>query len=400
MLTQAIDWAMGFGQTIFWAVLVLGLLIFIHELGHHLVAKWLKIGVSTFSLGFGRRVWGFQRGETEYRVSLIPLGGYVKLVGEDPEALPEGADATGKPDEREKSFYLRPVSHRLAVISAGPLFNVALAILLSWGLHLAGIPVPGTWVGAVLPDTPAQRAGLKTGDRIVAIDGRPVRKWTELVAIVQKSAGRQLALTVERDRRSFEASITPTSRSAAGKELGRGRIGISIGPGAYTERFGLLESLGKGVEQNYRIVSLTVMTLYSMLTKTIPADIGGPIRISVVAAEQAQRGLRYLVMFTILLSVNLAILNLLPIPVLDGGHILFLLIEALRGKPVSLRIREKAMQVGTVLLIGLMIFATYKDSVYYLFRGEAPSAERRTPGRESGKAKDAPLEKGKDGRGP
>lgn len=383
MTTHILGWVTGFGQTIFWAVLVLGLLIFIHELGHHLVAKWLKIGVSTFSLGFGRRVWGFQRGETEYRVSLIPLGGYVKLVGEDPEAAPADPDARKEPAEREKSFYLRPVSHRFAVIAAGPLFNVVLAILLSWGLHLGGVPVPGTWVGGVFPGTPAHSADLKPGDRIVAIDGRPVRKWSELVGIVRESAGKKLTLGVERGRQSLETVIVPTSRSATGEELGYGRIGISIGQGAYTERFGLFESLRRSLAQNYAIARLTVVTLYSMLTKTIPADIGGPIRISVVAAEQAQRGFRYLVMFTILLSVNLAILNLLPIPVLDGGHILFLLIEGLRGKPVSLRIREMAMQVGTVLLIGLMIFATYKDSVYYLFRGEAPSIAR-----EKGRARD------------
>ncbi len=377
MAMQIINWVMGFGQTIFWAVLVLGLLIFIHELGHHLVAKWLKIGVSTFSLGFGRRIWGFQRGETEYRVSLIPLGGYVKLVGEDPEVQPDNPSAPREPDEPEKSFYLRPVSHRFAVISAGPLFNVVLAILLSWGLHIWGIPVPGTWVGGVLLNMPAQQANLQTGDHILAIDGKQIQKWSELVEIVRKNADNKLVFTVDRDRRIFETSIIPTSKNEAGKDLGYGRIGINIGQGTYTERFGLLESLGKGFVQNYRIASLTVLTLYSMLTKTIPADIGGPIRISVVAAEQAQRGFRYLVMFTILLSVNLAILNLLPIPVLDGGHIFFLLIEGLRGKPISLRVREMAMQVGTVLLIGLMIFATYKDSVYYLFRSEPETVMKK-----------------------
>ncbi len=386
MAMQVINWVMGFGQTIFWAVLVLGLLIFIHELGHHLVAKWLKIGVSTFSLGFGCRIWGFQRGETEYRVSLIPLGGYVKLVGEDPEAQPDNPDIPKEPDEPEKSFYLRPVSHRLAVISAGPLFNVALAILLSWGLHLGGIPVPGTWVGGVLPDTPAQKATLQAGDHIVAIDGKRIQKWSELVEIIRRNADNKLVLTVERGRKSFETSIIPTSKSATGKELGYGRIGISIGQGTYTERFGFFESLGKGFEQNYRIASLTVITLYSMLTKTIPADIGGPIRISVVAAEQAQRGFRYLIMFTILLSINLAILNLLPIPVLDGGHIFFLLIEALRGKPISLRVREVAMQVGTVLLIGLMIFATYKDSVYYLFGRDSATITKKEE--QKGKSRD------------
>ena len=221
----------------------------------------------------------------------------------------------------------------------------------------------------------------------MAIDGKRIRKWSELVEIVRRNSDKTLVLTVERGRSTFETPIVPTSRSQTGKELGYGRIGISIGQGTYTERFGFLESLGKGFEQNYRIASLTIFTLYSMLTKTIPADIGGPIRISVVAAEQAQRGFRYLVMFTILLSVNLAILNLLPIPVLDGGHIFFLLIEGLRGKPISLRVRETAMQVGTVLLIGLMIFATYKDSVYYLFSSE-PAAVTNTE-KQEGKKKDA-----------
>ncbi|MBI3024666.1 MAG: RIP metalloprotease RseP [Candidatus Tectomicrobia bacterium] len=376
-----LDWLLNFGQTVFWAVVVLGALIFIHELGHHLAAKRLGIGVTIFSLGFGRKLWGFQHGDTEYRVSLIPLGGYVKLVGEDPEAGGE------PPKEPAKSFYLRPVSHRLAVIAAGPLANILAALVLSWLLHLGGIPVPGTWVGGVLPGSPALAAGLRAGDHIVAIDGQPVQKWNELVETVREKAGRRLALQVERSGQRLMLPITPTSKGEDGKELGYGRIGISLGTGVVTEYYGPVEAIGQSFVQNYRIARLTVVSLYAMIARIIPADIGGPIRISVVAAEQAQRGLRHLIMFTILLSVNLAILNLLPIPILDGGHILFLFIEAVRGRPLSLRVRETAMQVGTVLLIALMIFATYKDSVYYLLRRDGEPAglqeNRRPPARQA-----------------
>lgn len=359
--------ALNLSHTIFWAVIVLGILIFVHELGHHLVAKMLGIGVTHFSLGFGRRLWGFKWGETEYQVSLVPLGGYVKLVGEDPEASaedpeePAGAEELEDPD---KSFYLRPVTHRMAVIAAGPVFNVLFALVLSWILHVVGVPVPGTWVGKVLPDSPAQAAGLKMDDRIVAIGGKTVNKWTRLVSIIQRNADKQILLRVDRKGSLIELPITPTSKSTEGKELGFGRIGIQMSPKAYTARYGPIESVGYSLERTYFIISLTVKTLYGILAQTIPADIGGPIRIAGLVGQQAKRGMGYVVSLAILLSLNLAILNLLPIPILDGGHLTFLMIEALRGKPLSLRIREMSMQVGMVMIVGLMLFATYKDSLY------------------------------------
>ena len=367
-MMQVFEWVYGFGHTVFWAVAVLGFLIFIHELGHFWVAKRLGIGVTTFSLGFGKRLWGFTWGETEYKLSLIPLGGYVKLVGEDPEASAEDPDVPAEPEDPKKSFYLRPVSHRMAVIFAGPVANILLAVVLSWVLHVVGIPIPGTWVGGVLPDSPAFSAGLQKDDHIIGIDGTAVNKWADMVRIIQVSAGKNLLLQVERKDKTLEVPITPTSKSAEGKDLGFGRIGIRISNRMFTERHGPLDAVWKSVDQSYTIIHLTVSTLYGMVVQTVPADIGGPIRISRVAAEQAKRGMRYVIMFAILLSLNLAVLNLLPIPILDGGHIVFLAIEGLRGRPISLRIREMSMQVGMVLLIGLMVFATYKDSVYYFLQ--------------------------------
>lgn len=375
MLLKAFEWFYGFGETFFWAVLVLGALVFVHELGHFWVAKKLGIGATVFSLGFGKRIWGFQRGETDYRISLIPLGGYVKLMGEH-----EDSEEDGEPIDPKKSFALRPVRERFAVIVAGPLFNILFAVLLSWLLHMAGIPVPGTWVGKVLPNSPAAQAALQPDDRIVAINGVKTLKWVKLVEIIRAHPKKRITLRVERKGQFLEVPIVPTSRAPDGRELGYGRIGIAISPRVITDRYNPVSAFGQALYQNYAIIRLTVMTLYGMIIRTVPADIGGPIRISMVAAEQAKRGMRYLVMFSILLSLNLAILNLLPIPILDGGHIFFLMIEALRGKPLSLRVREMAMQVGTALLIALMLFATYKDSVYYLFgqpRSETPA--KRAP---------------------
>jgi regulator of sigma E protease len=231
-----------------------------------------------------------------------------------------------------------------------------------------GVPVSGTWVGGVLPSSPALSAGLQKDDHIIGIDGTSVRRWTEMVKIIQVNAGKKLLLQVERKGKTLEIPITPSSKSLDGKELGFGRIGISLSLRTFTDRHGPLDAVWKSFDQTYAIIHLTVTTIYGMIVQTVPADIGGPIRISRVAAEQAKRGLRYVALFTILLSLNLAILNLLPIPILDGGHLLFLTIEALRGKPISLRIREMSMQVGMVLLIGLMVFATYKDSVYYFLQ--------------------------------
>ena len=354
-------------QTIFWALLVLGALVFIHELGHHLLAKYFGIGVEKFSLGFGPKIYGTQRGETEYRISLIPLGGYVKLMGESPPGNDEAEDNEIPP---EKMFFSRPVYQRFLVVFAGPLFNIIFAIVLSWGLHFFGFPVAGTNIGSVMKGSPAEIAKLQKNDVIIAINKKSISKWSELVGTVIKNPSKELDIRVRRGRKILDLKVIPSLVSPDGSKLQRPMIGIRSGPGSVIMKYGFIESLGKSITQNVTIVQMTVYSLYGMLTRSIPADIGGPIRISVMAKEQANRGLSYLVWFTILLSVNLAILNLLPIPILDGGHIVFLFLEFLKGKPVSIKTREILSQIGLFLLISLMVFATYKDSVYYFFGGE------------------------------
>jgi len=354
-------------QTIFWALVVLGALVFIHELGHHLLAKYFGIGVERFSLGFGPKIYGTQRGETEYRISLIPLGGYVKLMGESPPSDGESSEDDIPP---EKMFFSRPVYQRFLVVFAGPLFNIIFAIVLSWGLHFFGFPVAGTNIGSVMKGSPAEIAKLQKNDVIIGINNKSISKWSDLVRAIVKNPGKELDIRVRRGRKILELKVTPTLLSPDGTKMQRPMIGIRSGPGSVIMKYGFIESFEKSITQNITIVQMTVYSLYGMITRSIPADIGGPIRISVMAKEQANRGLSYLVWFTILLSVNLAILNLLPIPVLDGGHIVFLFIEFIKGKPVSIKTREILSQIGLFLLISLMVFATYKDSVYYFFGGE------------------------------
>ncbi|MED5580072.1 MAG: RIP metalloprotease RseP, partial [Nitrospinota bacterium] len=303
------------------------------------------------------------------RISMIPLGGYVKLMG---ESLPANDELKENEKEynSEKMFFSRPVHQRFFVVFAGPFFNIIFAILLSWGLHFFGFPVAGTNVGNVMKGSPAEIAKIKKNDVIIGINQKKISKWSELVRTVIRNPGKELNIKVRRGKKIVALKVTPTLVSPDGSKLQRPMIGIRSGPGSVMMRYGFIESLGKSFSQNITIIQMTVYSLYGMLTRSIPADIGGPIRISVMAKEQANRGLSYLIWFTILLSVNLAILNLLPIPILDGGHIVFLILESLKGKPVSIKTREMLSQIGLFLLISLMIFATYKDSVYYFFGSE------------------------------
>jgi len=351
--------------TILSAVLALGILIFVHELGHFLVARQLGVGVEKFSLGFGPKLVATQRGETEYRISAIPLGGYVKLAGENPDE--ECADP-------EKSFSLKPVWTRLAVVLAGPTFNLLFAAVLYVVVFMVGVPVMTTEISGVAPGSSAQQAGLQKGDRLLAVGDVQVREWDELADIIHKSAGKPLDFKVLRGDQEFQVRITPRADSVKnlfGEQILVGRIGIEASGKFITKRYNPLAAIGKGLERTWAIIMLTLQSIVKIISRVIPAStIGGPILIFQMAGETARMGIVSLIHFVALLSINLGILNLLPIPVLDGGHITFFVLEAIKGKPISLRKREVAQQVGLVLLISLMVFAFYNDLVR-LFLGPA-----------------------------
>jgi regulator of sigma E protease len=444
-------------MTILAAIVVLGVLIFVHELGHFLVAKRARVGVLKFSLGFGPKLVGVKRGETEYLISALPLGGYVKMVGEDP------GDESQEATDPQRSFSRRSVGTRSQIILAGPLANLLLPVLIFWGVFtflgqpyflpvvgspekdspaaqagllagdrvaaLDGVPI-GRWdeveaavqgsagraltlsvarddrrfdvrlapktiktrdlfgqeieawdlglhplvstrIGQVLPGHVAQQAGLRSGDRILALNGTPVGEWEQLAKGIHGSPGRPVRLTVERAGKPFDVEVTPRRTKQQGQtgEEEIGLIGIGPAPDSQYRRLNPLAALVSGVKKTVDLSVLIVQGFVKLVqAKISPKTIGGPILIAQMAGEVVQRGPVELLSFTALLSINLAILNLLPIPVLDGGHLLFSLLEVLRGKPVSLRKREIAQQVGMVLLVGLMIFAFYNDIFRWLGR--------------------------------
>jgi len=336
-------------------IIVLGVLIFFHELGHFLVARFFGVGVEKFSLGFGPRLVGRQVGRTDYRISAIPLGGYVKMVGEEPD-----------PADLPFSFTHKPVGQRMAIVAAGPAFNILLALVIFYFVFLfAGMSVLLPTIGEVSEHSPAAAAGLRQGDRITAVDGNPVATWQDMAQLITASQGRPLSVQYRRGDAEGRVRITPEVRQTEnifGEPVTRYVIGITAAGQVETRRVGPLEAAVTAATQTWAITEMTVLSVAKIISGTLsPKTLGGPIMIAEMAGQQAREGLVNLMFFTALISINLAILNILPIPVLDGGHLLFFTIEALRGRPVSRRLREIAQQAGMFLLMLLMILVFYND---------------------------------------
>jgi regulator of sigma E protease len=446
-------------------VVVLGILILVHEFGHFIVARLSGVGVERFSIGFGPVLARIRGKETEYCVSLFPLGGYVKMMGDDENPLEGGRTNVV---DAHRAFNLKPLPIRFLIVFAGPAMNFVLAaVIFALVFMILGRPAAPAVVGRVTEAGPMARAGLKTGDRLVALDGRPMQHWEDLVKAVQAGQGETLQVTVQgaegerkvaltpvrtttrdlfgderetwdvgarpyvppaigevvsgmpaqqaglksgdvlvaledkpvlsweelaegihrrpgqptrlevkRGTETFAVTVTPAAvkeRAPDGKDVEVGRIGI--GPAAALEfvRSNPLQAAREGLERTVEVTALTAIGLYKIVVGQLDRkNIGGPIQIAVTAGEQARQGLPSLAFFTAVISVNLFLLNLLPVPMLDGGHLLFFVCEAVLGRPLSVRKREVAQQVGFVLLMLLMVYAVYNDldriGLFRLFR--------------------------------
>ena len=342
------------------AIIVLGFLILFHELGHFVVAKRTGVGVLKFSIGFGPKVIGKRFGRTEYVISAIPLGGFVKMVGEDPQEQVTLED-------QKIAFQHQRLWKRMAIVAAGPGANILFAFVafsLVFAIYGARVPSEAAKVGGVSENMPAAQAGLKAGDLITSVNGTPVDKWDKLSETIRASGGNPVTLTVQREGTTVQIEVTPQARpdkNIFGETLGTAYL-IGIERGFDEEQVGPLTAVGMGARQTAWWMETLLVSIVKIFEGRIPAkDIGGPILIVQAAGQQARLGLEYLLHFMAVISINLGVLNLLPIPVLDGGHFLFFAAEAVLRRPLDMRHREIAQQVGLVLLISLMAFAFYND---------------------------------------
>jgi regulator of sigma E protease len=346
-------------STVIGLVIVLGVLIFFHELGHFLAARAFGVGVERFSLGFGPKILKKTVGRTEYCLSALPLGGYVKMVGEQPDAELDEADIP-------YSFTHKPVSRRILIVAAGPFFNFILCILIFWAIFaVSGIMTLKPVIGEIKEGSPAMSAGLQSGDKVVSVGDRPIETWSEMAEAIADSQGKPVVFVIERKGRQVSTTIAPAKDSVEdifGETHERFMIGITAAGEVEAERLNPFSALIESLHRTYLIVELTVVSVVKLIQGAVSADtLGGPIMIAQLAGEQVEHGFVSLLSFIALVSVNLGILNLLPVPVLDGGHILFFTIEAATGRPVSLKVREVAQQVGIFLLMLLMVFVFYND---------------------------------------
>lgn len=351
---------------------VLTVVVFFHELGHFLVARWCGVSVKAFSIGFGPEIFGFyDRKGTRWRVAWVPLGGYVKFMDDENAASVPSQEALRNMSaaERAGSFHAKPLWQRAAVVAAGPIANFLLAIIIFAVMaYLWGVTIMEPRVGQVTPNSPAAKAGFMAGDLVVSIDGTQIDEFSDLQRIIVLSPGRELTFVVDRGGALYTLVVRPEMREHSDKIAGkttRPLIGIqssSKTAKVVSREVGAVEAVSLGVGRTWEIISGTLTYLGDVVRSRQSADqLGGPIRIADVSGKVAALGLDYLINLIAVISVSVGLINLFPIPLLDGGHLLFYGIEAIRRKPLSEQTQEMGFRIGLAIVLMLMVFTTFND---------------------------------------
>lgn len=354
---------------------VLTIVVFFHELGHFLVARWCGVKVMAFSIGFGPEIAGFNdRHGTRWKLSAIPLGGYVKFLGDDNAASVPDHEAVAAMSEEDKkdAFQNKPVGSRAAVVAAGPIANFILAIAIFAGIFMTvGKQIASARVDTVQPNTAAAAAGFQPGDLVTAINGEKIGSFSDMQRIVSVSAGVPMKIEIERKGALQTLTATPELRELKDNFGNVHRVGVlgisrSMAPDdVRTQKFGPLDAVVAGAEETWFVVDRTISYIGGIFAGREAADqLGGPIRIAQVSGQVATAGFVALLHLTAVLSVSIGLLNLFPIPLLDGGHLLFYGIEAARGRPLSERAQEVGFRIGLAIVVMLMIFATFNDILH------------------------------------
>ncbi|CAN7551230.1 RIP metalloprotease RseP [Bradyrhizobium sp. LjRoot220] len=354
---------------------VLTIVVFFHELGHFLVARWCGVRVLTFSLGFGPELAGFNdRHGTRWKISAIPLGGYVKFFGDDSEASTPSTEALASmsAEEQAGSFHHKKVGPRAAIVAAGPIANFILAIVIFTCLFtFFGKPSTTARVDKIEANSAAAKAGFQVGDIVTAIDGKTIGSFSDMQRVVGVHAGVQLNFTIKRGDSTLQLKGTPEQREVKDPFGNAHRLGVlgitrATSPGdVVTERVDPATAMWLGVKETWFVVDRTLAYIGGVFTGREAADqVGGPIRIAQISGQVATIGFTALVHLAAVLSISIGLLNLFPVPLLDGGHLLFYAVEAVRGRPLSNRAQEMGFRIGLGLVLMLMVFATYNDILH------------------------------------
>ena len=334
--------------TVLACIFVFGILVTVHEFGHFITAKLTGMKVEEFSIGFGPNIYQQQEGETLYSLRMLPLGGYNKIAGMDPE----------DPEDLERGFNSKPVTSRMLVILAGSLMNFILPVLIFFGIFLAyGMEVPQNTpvLGQIVEGYPAAQSGLKEGDRVLSINGQPVSQWPDIRTRLADAGTKPVPFEIQRDKEKLTVTVTPVLNPETGKPF------IGVVSSLKKVQLTPWQAAVSSVTATKNIIKNMYASLYHMVTGKTKAELSGPVGVAKMAGQVAHKGFDMLLQFTAMLSLNLAIINLLPLPALDGGHFLILLIEAVTGHKLGKTAMQNIQKVGVAMILAITIFATFKD---------------------------------------